>query len=198
MRNPPPPPPSLALQINDHHLNQLQTVKLLGVHIQQDLKWDTHIDSILQRANSRIHMIRVLKGHGLPADDLVTIYKGYLRPLLEYAVPLWNGAITQQHDQRLERIQKRVIKLILGGGYNDYLSALESFNLQTLNNRRSSLCLKFASELTTKQNMSHLIPPPKLNQRVLRKTNLIPQPKCKTNRFRDSAVPYMISLLNSQ
>ena len=66
-------------------------------------------------------MIRVLKGHALPVDDLVTIYKGYLRPLLEYVVPLWNGALTQQHVQQLERIQRRVIKLILG----DFLLCLQ-------------------------------------------------------------------------
>ena len=127
-------------------------------------------------------MIRVLKGHALPVDDLVTIYKGYLRPLLEYVVPLWNGALTQQHVQQLERIQRRVIKLILGDIYNDYLSALESPYLPSLSNRRRSLYSKFASEFTAKQTMSHLLPPPK-NHRVLRKTNLIYQPKCKTSRL---------------
>ena len=45
IRNPPPPH---ALQINDHPLDQSQTVKLLEVHIQHDLKRDTHINSVLQ------------------------------------------------------------------------------------------------------------------------------------------------------
>ena len=84
------PPASPAIYINDDVLGQSQTVKLLGVHIQQDLKWDTHINTILQQANSRFHMMRALKGHGLPIEDLITVHKGYLRPLLEYAVPVWN------------------------------------------------------------------------------------------------------------
>ena len=33
------PQPPQALEINSHPLTQSQTVKLLGVHIQQDLKW---------------------------------------------------------------------------------------------------------------------------------------------------------------
>ena len=97
-----PPVPSV-FYIKDNALEQSETVKLLGVQIQQDLKWDTHINTILQRANGRFHMLRVLKSHGLPVEDLITIYIGFLRPLLEYAVPVWNGAITNQQKDQLEK-----------------------------------------------------------------------------------------------
>ena len=100
-------------------------------------------------------MLRALTGHSLPIEDLITVYKGYLRPLLEYAVPVWNDAITKQQQNQ------RVLKLTLGAEYNDYAtSALESVKLETLTDRRRSLCSGFARNLLNNENMSHLIPQP--------------------------------------
>ncbi len=92
-----------------------------GLFIQIDLKWDTNINTILKRAHGRSHMIRVLKSQGLVTEDLLTVCKGYLRPLLEYAVPVWNGGLTQNQVKQLERVQKRSIRLILGTSYIDYM-----------------------------------------------------------------------------
>ena len=40
MRNPPVPP---VIRISDHTSEVVDALKLLGIHIQSDLKWETHI-----------------------------------------------------------------------------------------------------------------------------------------------------------
>eukprot|EP00057_Strongylocentrotus_purpuratus_P010304 XP_011664778.1 PREDICTED: RNA-directed DNA polymerase from mobile element jockey-like [Strongylocentrotus purpuratus] len=42
---------------------------------------------------------QILKGHGLPIEDLCTIYTGFLRPLVEYASPVWNGGLTKEQKR---------------------------------------------------------------------------------------------------
>ena len=45
-------------------------------------------------------MLRKLKAAGLNSQELLIVYKGYIRPLLEYAAPLWHPGLTkQQVDQ---------------------------------------------------------------------------------------------------
>ena len=51
--------------------------------------------------------------------------------------------------------QNRVLKLTLGAEYNDYASALESVKLETLTDRRRSLCSGFVRNLLNNENMSN-------------------------------------------
>ncbi|KAI2647800.1 hypothetical protein H4Q32_031264 [Labeo rohita] len=45
---------------------QVETFKFLGFTISQDLKWDTHIDSIVKKAQQRLHFLRQLMKFNLP------------------------------------------------------------------------------------------------------------------------------------
>ena len=119
------------LFIGDECLNSVQKAKILGITVQSDLKWDSHISDLLCRANKKLFMLRILKTYRLPFCDVVTIYKGYIRPILDYGVPVFNGNLTQSHILSLERIQKRACRTILGDQYINYDKALEVCSLQT-------------------------------------------------------------------
>ena len=87
--------PVIDLHIADHHLEVVEKVKLLGVTIQCDLKWDSQVDNILKKANQKMFMLRKLKAAGLNSQELLIVYKRYIRPLLEYAAPpLWHPGLT--------------------------------------------------------------------------------------------------------
>ncbi len=46
--------PAVDLCIADHHLEVVNKVKLLGVTIQNDLKWGGQVDNILKKANGKM------------------------------------------------------------------------------------------------------------------------------------------------
>ena len=83
--------PAIDLHIADHHLKVVEKVKLLDVTIQCDFKWDSQVDNILKKANQKRVMLRKLKAAGLNSQELL---KGNIRPLLEYAAPLWHPGLT--------------------------------------------------------------------------------------------------------
>jgi hypothetical protein len=58
-------------------------VKILGIQISKDLKWDVHIGDIIKSAGGRLYMLSTLKRFGLSLKDLMTIYVGFVRPLLD-------------------------------------------------------------------------------------------------------------------
>ena len=170
-------------------------MKILGVTIEDTLNWNVQVSDTVSRANRRIFMLRFLKAFYLPTSDLVTVYIGFVRPLLEYACPAWNGALTIAQSNKIENVQKRAFRIILGRYYISYSNALSMTKLQTLHARREELCLKFALK-ALKSDQSDWF---KLNAstRNTRKSRICIEPKSKTERYRKSPVPYLTRLLNN-
>ncbi|KAI8484044.1 hypothetical protein Bbelb_381620 [Branchiostoma belcheri] len=99
------PPPLPALQIDGHTLQSVNSAKLLGVWIQSDLKWNTHVTHMIKQGSKRLFLLRRLKQFSLPIDDMVVVYTTYIRPVLEYAAPVWSPGLTERQSQ-LESVQK--------------------------------------------------------------------------------------------
>ena len=120
----------LALTIDQVPLQEVSTTKILGVHVSSDLKWSNHICEVRRKANSGLYLSKLLKHFNLPTDDLVTIYSGFVHPMVGYAAPLWHPGLTV-HDSNLalERIQKRACRIIVGKDYTIYHEALAIFRL---------------------------------------------------------------------
>ena len=57
-------PPLPSLSIDNHHLDIVTSHKVLGLTLQNDLKWGSHIDDILKKVSTRLHIIRVLARAG--------------------------------------------------------------------------------------------------------------------------------------
>ena len=89
-------------------------------------------------------MLSMLKRHCSFAKDLVTVYVGFIRPLLEYAVPVWHPGLTEKQHYALERIQRRACRIMLGYTYSHYKEALITYDITELKLRRDKICLDFA------------------------------------------------------
>ena len=188
------------LTIGNEPLSVVNKAKILGLWVQNDLKWDAQINNMLVAANRRLFMLRSLKKFGFDKKELTVVLKSYLRPVLEYSAAVWHSGITVKQRNELERIQRRACKTILGPEYTSYNDALLSCNLESLDTRRTSQCLKFAIGLSDNIRSKHLLPPTRIQShgRNLRNANSVSQFKIKTSRFRNSPVPYFINLLNNQ
>ena len=64
--------------------------KLLGVILSDDLTWNMHVDSIVKKAAKRVYMLYQLKRAGISQADFVTVYLSVVRPVLDYACPVWH------------------------------------------------------------------------------------------------------------
>ena len=156
MRN---PPPHLDLKIGTKSLSFVSSAKVLGIWLQEDLKWDSQIDHLCKNANKRLFMLRTLKRFGFNTSELITVYRGYIRPIIEYADVIWHSSLTLKQSQTLESIQRRACKIMLGFEYVSYVNALEICDLDLLSARRETHCLNFARSLLKSERTKMLIPP---------------------------------------
>ena len=81
------PAPVSELQLMDSAVKRVNSYKILGVHVSDDLTWNTHIDNLFKKANLHLYALRILKKSGVAVDDLVKIFCALIRSVLEYASP---------------------------------------------------------------------------------------------------------------
>ncbi len=100
-RNPPALPP---LTIIDSTVAAVETFKFLGSIISQDLKWDTHIDSIVKKAQQRLYFLRQLRKFNLPQELLNQFYSAIIESVLCTLITVW---IVQLQNQTSEEYRER-------------------------------------------------------------------------------------------
>ena len=188
----------IPYKINNEKLDTVSVMNLLGVVISDDLKWLENTKKIVTKCSRSLYIISKLKSFGASRDDLVRVWLSYLRPITEYAAPLWHPSLMVIEKFKIERLQKRALRIILGNEYNRYCDALELLKLPTLAERRQNLTIKFANKLLTSSTHRALLPELRVSSRTLRNDiNLkLIEPLCNTNRFYMSTIPYCTRLLN--
>jgi len=184
-----------SLSIDGSIIKRVQSTKLLGVIMSNDLRWEGHIQYVIAKASKRIYFLRLLLRAGVHADDIVGVYTSIVRSVLEYASELWHTGLTRTQCDALERVQRRVLRLVLPE--LSYMKALATTGLQTLQERRDAACRKLFKEIQEiKHPLRHLLPPGGTTVRSLRSKRQFPLPKCKTNRLKNTFINY--SLFNYQ
>ncbi|KAK2186517.1 hypothetical protein NP493_197g01015 [Ridgeia piscesae] len=157
------------IKIDGRDIAQVCHAKLLGVTISQDLTWNKHVDNIVKKAGKRLYMLYQLKRADITQKDLVSVYVSVVRPVIEYACPVRHTNLPQHLSDNIEVIQKRALKCIFPGlGYSEIPRRVI---LDTLNVRRDSICQKYYN---------------------IRQQNVYPLPVTRTNRFRNSFIPWAL------
>ena len=185
------------LHLDQSPLEQVKETKLLGVVINDELSWHSNTQALVRKANSRMMILHNLVPFSLPIDEMVEIYVLYIRPVLEYSAVVWHSSLTEEDSNSLERTQKTALRIILQDKYHDYEQALKFVGLQTLHERRTNLCIKFATKCVKKKKMSEMFP---LNNKIVntREHERFYVQPAFTDRLKYSAIPYMQRLLNKQ
>ena len=121
-----------------------------------------------------MELLRKVAAFHAPMADLINIYILYIRSILEQSCIVWHSILTKEIVEDLERVQKAALKIILGTKFINYENALLRRNLETLEKRRESLCLKFAKKCTqNEKNVQYVSNKQKLSQYEIKKSRKI-------------------------
>jgi hypothetical protein len=185
-------PPSVPLvKVNDIELERVECVTLLGLRISNDLTWETHIDYIVKRAQTRLYCLNMLRRAKVAAEDIVQIYCSKIRPVLEYASPVWHGGLTQEQSDSVEHIQERAMRIAFP--QLEYHDALKAANIPYLYERRISHCKGLFMKMQDPQDKLHrVLPPIRSNVKSTRSNIKYSLPKAHTNRYKNSFLPYVL------
>ena len=94
------------------NLENVESIKYLGVTITSDLRWNTHVSNVCTKANRTLGFLR-RNLHSCPQEVKEAAYKGLVRPVLDYGSSVWDppGVVLQEE---LESVQKRAARFVTG------------------------------------------------------------------------------------
>ena len=110
--------------------------KHLGLILDEKLNFKQHVDSAISKVNKGISVIRKLR-HTLPRNSLITIYKVFLRPLIDYGDIIYDQPSNDSFCEKLESIQYKAALAITGAiqeTSRDWIYA--ELGLESLKDRR--------------------------------------------------------------
>ena len=101
------------LYFNQNLVKSSSTHKHLGMVLDTRLDFNLHLKNVQNKVNKTIGLLRKLQ-NTLPRTSLITIFKSFIRPLLDYGDIIYDRAYNTSFHQNIESIQYNTVLAITG------------------------------------------------------------------------------------
>ena len=101
------------IKFNNDGISKCPHQKHLGIVLDSKLNFSAHVDQKIKKCNRIIGLIRRLSVT-LPRNALLTIYKTFVRPHLDYGDILYDKPNNENFQNKLEKVQYRACLAITG------------------------------------------------------------------------------------
>jgi exonuclease III len=171
-------------------LPQVQSLRILGIVVNDRLNWSSHVDSVCKKGAQRLHVIRKLRDLISPAE-LHLVYCSIIRSILEYASPIFVG-LNKKLSDRIQKIDKRAHRIMSSNSrLKDYACNCDA---STLSDRRHKAAERLFRSIET--SPGHLLFE-QLPVKLLR-SRQFSVPFSTSDKYHNSFFPYMVRYLNSK
>ena len=181
------------VQIEDVDITNVSKHKHLGVNLQSNGKWSSHIQEIKGKAQKRLDILRGYM-HKLDRNSLEKMYLTYVRPIIEYSDVVWDNC-TQKEKEEIEAIQLAAARVITGAKRGtEHALLYNELQWETLEERRHKHKLIMMHKVLTQTAPLPLLTykpetsGERHNYNIRRPDHLI-VPKCSTTLMQKSFFP---------
>ena len=101
----------LSVTINDIPIEQVNSVKYLGVTVDENLTWNNHISLLCRNLAFKVSQLSRIK-RMVSTSMLMTVYNSIIQPTIDYAITVW-GHTTAENLGKVQRIQNLAARIIL-------------------------------------------------------------------------------------
>ena len=117
------------IKIKDSYLRRVEKSKALGLIIDDNLRWNHHIDYICSKVKRNNGVIGRTRGC-IPKRSTLQLYYSLVDPYFRYRNTIW-GFCDNNLIEKLQSLQNRVCRIITGTSYEnaDHLSTLKELGL---------------------------------------------------------------------
>lgn len=177
--------PEFKITIGDREVERigndcnLKSFKFVGVHLDENMSWEHHINHVINKISSSNYALNQLKKF-VPISIRKTIYNSLVKPHIEYAITCW-GNSKCEGMKRLVTKQKQAIRNVANAKFNAHVDPLLG-TLKILNIEDTIKChtAEFVKSLFTEKLPISFkdIFKPMASERVVKLTVQVPKLKC--------------------
>ncbi|GFV93730.1 probable RNA-directed DNA polymerase from transposon BS [Trichonephila clavipes] len=137
------------IKIQNSQIKKVDLLTYLGVTLDPELRFSKHIEQTTNKALGKLNILRKLCGTswGSRPQTLKSTFCTVIRPVLEYATPIWTPASISV-KRKLDSVQHRAAKIIIGAvSSTNNEKAEQECGLPPLESRRKLITIKFTNKL---------------------------------------------------
>ena len=112
----------VAYSLNNNIINEFASCKLLGIHLDQNLSFNTHCSELCKKLMKRYHLCKNIKSF-VPYNSLLQLYDTLIQPLIDYGICIWAYGYTC-HINKVQKTQNKFARLLLGN-YNHNIPGVD-------------------------------------------------------------------------
>ena len=72
--------------------------------------WDSHFQNMMDKANSRLHILRTCKYYGYTLEELTILFHSLIMSVFTYAIEVWACAYGSKYLFKIDKFCKRAWK----------------------------------------------------------------------------------------
>ena len=122
------------IEVKDVKIRCQNVVKLLGIYIDDKLKFTTHIDHICSTASTQLKIMYRFK-KVLTVEDKTDMYRSFVLANFNYCPIVWHYCDVNMM-RKMEKLQERALRYLLNDHTSDYQTLLFKSGFDTLHLRR--------------------------------------------------------------
>ena len=111
---------TLNLSLNGVALKQTHEVKCLGLIIDENLTWKSHIENVVKKVKSSLRILKKAKPY-VNQQLLTNIYYAIVEPHFSYCSVVWDS-IDKTLTDKLQKLQNRAARIITSAPYTRHTS----------------------------------------------------------------------------
>ena len=100
------------VKIGDEIIKQVSETKFLGITIDNNLLWDTHINKLSKKMSCATCILNRIKDN-IPSELHKNLYHTLFESHLSYGITAWGG-VSDKKLQSLFKVQKSSVRIIFG------------------------------------------------------------------------------------
>ena len=130
------------ITVDGVNIPQVNTSKFLGVHMDEHLKWNIHIDEINKKITKSIGILNRIS-YLLPSQILINLYYTLIYPYFTYCNLIWTSTYST-HLNKIKIAQKKALRIITKSPVNSHTQPLfQELKLLTITQIRFTQTCEF-------------------------------------------------------
>ena len=195
-----PRPEIITILAKGKVINEIKEIKFLGVILDSDMRWNSHIEHISKKISKSVSILKMLK-FTFPSNVLKNIYFSLIYPYYTYCNLVWGSAVST-HLDILVKLQKKAIRSISKVGYLDHTGPLfNNLKLLQVNEIYNYNCAKFIYQCYNNKSFENFKDKLHTNSDYhdhnTRSKDLLRKPKGRLKLFDNTALKRGIELWNT-
>ena len=172
-----------TINIQNFELTCEDSVKLLGIEIDYQLNFDTHISTICRKASHQLNIIKRL-GPYLNRLNKLTIFHTFILSNFNFCPLAWHFC-TEKNSKKIEKVQERALRFVYEDYNSSYDNLLKKAKVPSLQIRRMRTMALETFKIMNKLSPSclHSLVHLRNSKYYFRYNNILDIPQVRTSRY---------------